>query len=687
MHPDAAPEGVRDNGARLDSWKEIAAYLRRDVTTVQRWERREGLPVHRLLHSRQGSVYAFQAELDAWVQSREARSDIGDHLPAATLAVAPDPDHPGRGADPAISTRSRRFLWRRTGLVLGVAALAVLLALMFWRVPAVGPAIEDAAVPRMASVGPSPAGPVAVLAFENQTGDASLDALGRLAAERVIRAVARATHVEVLPRPVEGSSIDTTSERSINVVVAGTYYLREAALEFQVRILDAPSGRLLHGLAPIVEPRLNTAAALDQVEQGVAGAIAIHFDDFFGGLQAVAHPPTLNAYREYRAGLEVFQSDYRRSLAHLERALELDPDFLLPSVIMEFVFLNQGADDDVERVLARMEGMADRSSAAERQWIEFARASLEGRRPQALRLLLDLERTMPASLLVNFNILQQAVALNRPALAVQTFDRVPSVDRSLRHSIGVYRTIIVMQALHMLGNYERELEESKRAQEYAPGVHLFLMAEARALAALGRVAEVTRVSERSLSTGPVAGARHDAGRVMEEAAVELRAHGHLEASRQAAARAVDWYANRPPGTTSDPGHRVDLASALYLAERWEDARRVYAALRSDYPGQPGYLAHLGQLAAHTGDVSQARLVSEQLSRVGTTGPSGRESLAWILFERGRIAALLGEPARAVELLRDAIANGFPVGLNIHQDPDLEVLHTYPAFVALTRPSS
>ena len=37
--PAAAPED------RLDSWKEIAAYLTRDVTTVQRWEKREGMPV------------------------------------------------------------------------------------------------------------------------------------------------------------------------------------------------------------------------------------------------------------------------------------------------------------------------------------------------------------------------------------------------------------------------------------------------------------------------------------------------------------------------------------------------------------------------------------------------------------------------------------------------------------------
>jgi Tol biopolymer transport system component len=55
---------------RLDSWKEIAAYLHRDVTTVQRWEKREGMPVRRHLHDKLGSVYAFRLELDEWVRGR-----------------------------------------------------------------------------------------------------------------------------------------------------------------------------------------------------------------------------------------------------------------------------------------------------------------------------------------------------------------------------------------------------------------------------------------------------------------------------------------------------------------------------------------------------------------------------------------------------------------------------------------
>jgi Tol biopolymer transport system component len=58
---------------RLDSWKEIAAHLKRSVRTVTRWEREEGLPVHRHLHSKSGSVYAYKAELDAWWAKQEER--------------------------------------------------------------------------------------------------------------------------------------------------------------------------------------------------------------------------------------------------------------------------------------------------------------------------------------------------------------------------------------------------------------------------------------------------------------------------------------------------------------------------------------------------------------------------------------------------------------------------------------
>jgi eukaryotic-like serine/threonine-protein kinase len=76
---------------RLDAWKEIAAYLRRDVTTVRRWEKREGLPVHRHVHDKLGSVYAYTDEIDEWTECRRtAASPVvdGNSTDADSLVVA-----------------------------------------------------------------------------------------------------------------------------------------------------------------------------------------------------------------------------------------------------------------------------------------------------------------------------------------------------------------------------------------------------------------------------------------------------------------------------------------------------------------------------------------------------------------------------------------------------------------------
>src|SRR6516164_6815489 len=105
---------------RLDSWKEIAAYLNRDVTTVQRWEKREGMPVQRHLHDQKGSVYASRAELDAWVSSRNLRGaqQNGNGVAPGDILLPPAPGQspqqysddaqaPGDQAGPAPASKFR----------------------------------------------------------------------------------------------------------------------------------------------------------------------------------------------------------------------------------------------------------------------------------------------------------------------------------------------------------------------------------------------------------------------------------------------------------------------------------------------------------------------------------------------------------------------------------------------------
>jgi TolB-like protein/predicted Zn-dependent protease len=76
---------------RLSSWKAIATYLDCSVRTVRRWERTEGLPVHRHVHQKLGRVFALRTEIDAWRQTR---------------ARSPDPNSRSASTPPTASARS-----------------------------------------------------------------------------------------------------------------------------------------------------------------------------------------------------------------------------------------------------------------------------------------------------------------------------------------------------------------------------------------------------------------------------------------------------------------------------------------------------------------------------------------------------------------------------------------------------
>src|ERR1700688_1663126 len=136
-----SPNGASNRGQledRLDSWKKIASYLKRDVSTVQRWERREAMPVHRHLHDKQGSVFGFRSELDAWWESRGTRlSQVGageSERPAQILQTAED-------ASRTTAPRDRPTRLVRLALATGVVLIAGALAWFaaqtgyFWRSP------------------------------------------------------------------------------------------------------------------------------------------------------------------------------------------------------------------------------------------------------------------------------------------------------------------------------------------------------------------------------------------------------------------------------------------------------------------------------------------------------------------------------------------------------------------------
>ena len=151
----------RDMDQRLESWKEIAGFLNRSVTTVQRWEREEGLPVHRHQHDSLGSVYAFTHELEAWRATRAAPVNDGGVI--AGDAAPPVSDAAGARAEAkreAPAPASALIRRPQTGRILGLLLVVCVMAVALWIRAAPTSELEEIrleiATPRASESGGSP---------------------------------------------------------------------------------------------------------------------------------------------------------------------------------------------------------------------------------------------------------------------------------------------------------------------------------------------------------------------------------------------------------------------------------------------------------------------------------------------------------------------------------------------------
>ena len=105
---------------RLDSWKEIASYLKRDRRTAQRWERERGLPVHRIPGYKRSAVFAFVEELELWLSGhadkswRQSASDFPQGPRQREWGPARDRSYPVN-AEAHQEYLKGRYFWNKRG--------------------------------------------------------------------------------------------------------------------------------------------------------------------------------------------------------------------------------------------------------------------------------------------------------------------------------------------------------------------------------------------------------------------------------------------------------------------------------------------------------------------------------------------------------------------------------------------
>ncbi len=538
---------------------------------------------------------------------------------------------------------------------------------------------------------------VVVAPFENKTGDPSLDLIGSSAADWLTQGSSQISVLEVSPQGAPAASGEPDKDKSgsgsgpidlralseetgAGTVISGSYYLSGEDLEFQFQITDVLNSRLLRAMTGIKGKLRARMETIDVLRRRIMGAMAQLFEE--SDTAALGEtPPLYEAYQEYLLGVELFGKDYAEADRHFIRANEIDPGFLRPMFWIAAANGNQGEYAKADVIVRRLDQDRERLAPYERHLLDWYEAVIQGRYEDSLRSAQEAVRLAPWSGMLKYIVGIAALEANRPQVTIDTYLTFSQDDKERYYArpTGHWYIGNLARAYHMLGQYDKELEEVREAQQYFRDNLAVKADEVRALAALGKTDEIAGTVEESLASASAAGT---AGEVMLEAAAELRAHGMKDRSRVYAQKAVQWYRDKAAGDAASETRLNDLAGALYAAELWEEARTTFNKLCTKEPENPDYLGRLGTLAARLGDRMEALRISEKLKAVDRPFLFGSPP-----YFRACIASILGERDQAISLLRESFAQGLRFDVSIHRNIDFEPIWDYAPFKELIKPKS
>jgi tetratricopeptide (TPR) repeat protein len=228
----------------------------------------------------------------------------------------------------------------------------------------------------------------------------------------------------------------------------------------------------------------------------------------------------------------------------------------------------------------------------------------------------------------------------------------------------------------MLEEHEQALKAAERCRRQHHETTFCLTHLTRVLAALGRIEELNAVLDELVNESDLDQIR----RALREAFQILRVNGHTDAAEEVLRRAISWYEARPSAEAATVDHRWWYAWMLYYADDLVDAQEILDELVEDYPDNVNYRGGRGFIAATRGDSALARKDAEWLANLDRLHLDGRNT-SW----RGRIAGVFGERERAVDLLRQAQAEGFGYWPWMRWDVTLDPLRDHPDFQEWLRP--
>src|SRR5438445_11861114 len=465
----------------------------------------------------------------------------------------------------------------------------------------------------------------------------------------------------------------------------------------QVQISAAKDGTVLRALDPVAGPISQPLAAVEALRQRVMAALATLFDSRLS-LWACAPgpPPPRAADQELLQGRErMGQFESRGAIQPFRRAAQGATTFRLPWIFAAHEHMGLGEYATADSIAHAVERSPGRLAPLDQHYLTWVLVQSQGDRQRALETAREMATIAPNSETL-WLVAQCALALNRPREMVAALTTL-GPDRGLFRGWSVYWFYLTF-GRHLMGDHRRELKEALEGRRRHPADFAVLAAEVRALAALGRAADISERLVEAPSLPPQPG--WSPADIAIIAALELAAHDHQADAPAAGMWAVRWLEDRPGAEVHSVANRFRLALAYYVVGRLDDTRRLLEGLASHRAaGVPDY-ATMRWIAVITGDSPDRVTIEGFLGVLAARQERRGDALAlartlqamsprylYGRHKKGRRPdpACPGDGGSPGGRDTGAGAQGYPRGGVMHLFPSLRSLRAYPPYQELLTP--
>lgn len=581
---------------------------------------------------------------------------------AVMQCLAKVPDARPSSADSLLHEIRRRTPWSRSAGAIAAGsllAIGLLAAVAFAFVP------RDKLATAMALVRRGPAqlhnDRIIVAPFSNETGEQRLTPLGSMAADWIAQALARTGTLRVVDARTVAVTSEVVSrtpwpwrgrdrgkalaqETGAGILISGRFYRDADTLRFQANVMDVKDGKLLWSLSPVSGPVSSPTTVLENLSRRIVALVAQTSDTTSLALSTLSDPPSLEAYTEFRSGLEGIFTGSANVYVHFLRATSLDTTYVTPWVVLAVAAEDRGDKAVMDSALNRANRLTGRMTPVERALIEYTEAKSNGDLEGTLRAAQTIVQLTPGSSESPLMLATAALSVHRPHAALAALREVDP-DRGLNLAAPYFwknRTV----AFYQLGDYRGAVDACSRGRTRFPKDYFlayFCVSSFLHLAKVDKAADI--VTSEELGAGRAELAAH-AAQVMEEV-------GLTAESRQLASNSLEHLSKAP---------EFDYLRALLLmaAGRWADAKsgltklaeadtgRVLVALaapaRASIPGRLRILGSLGIVDARL----QLRDEALRIDSLLASSPIVRDGGAREIL-RARIHAQLGDLETGVAL--------------------------------------